>query len=186
MQIRNVTAPEPSRWTIAARSAVPIAIFIGSVPTTLSIFLIIGLKVPASVRIPKKRIEKMNKETGKKELLSYGEHPYFSGALVHADEDFGLTYEQQYTAKDAKHNHYLTGAYSLPYDALDAHIKDGRSIDVIYCRRWGQYICTTPVPYILHRNNEILWGSSDNILGAILTCLLSFQFEDKEEFEKRI
>ena len=50
------------------------------------------------------RIEKMNKETGKKELLSYGEHPYFSGALVHADEDFGLTYEQQYTAKDAKHN----------------------------------------------------------------------------------
>ncbi len=132
------------------------------------------------------RIEKMNKETGKKELLSYGEHPYFSGALVHADEDFGLTYEQQYTAKDAKHDHYLTGAYSLPYDALDAHIKDGRSIDVIYCRRWGQYICTTPVPYNLHRNNEILWGSSDNILGAILTCLLSFQFEDKEEFEKRI
>jgi hypothetical protein len=132
------------------------------------------------------RIEKMNKETGKKELLSYGEHPYFSGALVHADEDFGLSYEQQYTAENAKHRHYLTGAYSLPYDALDAHIKAGRSIDVFYCKRWGQYICTTPVPYNLRRNNEILWGSSDNILGAILSCLLSFQFEDKEEFEKRI
>jgi hypothetical protein len=132
------------------------------------------------------RIEKMNKETGKNELLSYGEHPYFSGALAHADEDFGLSYDQQYTAKGAKHLHYLTGAYSLPYDVLDAHIKDGRSIDVIYCKRWGQYICTTPVPFNLRRNNEILWGSSDNILGAFLACLLSFQFEDKEEFEKRI
>jgi hypothetical protein len=38
----------------------------------------------------------------------------------------------------------------------------------------------------MHRNNEILWGSSIGFLGAIVTCLLSFQFEDKEEFEKRL
>ena len=48
MQMRKVTAPDPSRWTIAARNTVPIQIFMGSVPTTFRILLIIGLNVPAS------------------------------------------------------------------------------------------------------------------------------------------
>ena len=59
-QIRKVTAPEPSRWTMAARMAVPMAILIGSVPTRSSTFLMMGRKVPASVRMPKNRMEKMN------------------------------------------------------------------------------------------------------------------------------
>jgi len=43
-----------------ARIAVPMAILIGFVPTILRMTLMIGLNVPASVRIPKNRIEKMN------------------------------------------------------------------------------------------------------------------------------
>ena len=59
-QIRKVTAPEPSRWTTAARMAVPMPILTGSVPTRFRIPLMRGRKVPASVRIPKNRMEKMN------------------------------------------------------------------------------------------------------------------------------
>lgn len=59
-QIRKVTAPEPSRWTMAARMAVPMPILTGSVPTRFRMPLMMGRKVPASVRMPKNRMEKMN------------------------------------------------------------------------------------------------------------------------------
>lgn len=59
-QMRKVTAPEPSRWTHMARIAVPMAIFTGSVPIILVMPPMMGRKVPASVRIPKNRMEKMN------------------------------------------------------------------------------------------------------------------------------
>lgn len=132
-------------------------------------------------------VYKKSENEGEEDVeLSYGEHPYFPGALAHAEEDFGLTYEQQYKGENAKHRHYLTGAYPLPYDAFDVYLKAGRSLDVFYNSRWGQFICTMPVPYNMHRNNEILWGSSTGILAAIVTCLLSFQFEDKQEFENRL
>jgi hypothetical protein len=141
-----------------------------------------GLRV---VRIEKGKVAEA-KDNEDDNLISYGEHPYFPGALAHAEQDFGLTYEQQYSGENALHKHYLTGAYPIPYDAFDVYLKYGRSLDVFYNSRWGQFICTTPVPYNMHRNNEILWGSSIGFLGAIVTCLLSFQFEDKEEFEKRL
>ena len=59
-QIRKVTAPEPSRWTHMARMAVPMAIFTGSVPIIRVMPPMMGRKVPASVRMPKNRMEKMN------------------------------------------------------------------------------------------------------------------------------
>ena len=59
-QIRKVTAPEPSRWTMAASTAVPMPILMGSVPTRFRMPLMMGRKVPASVRMPKNRMEKMN------------------------------------------------------------------------------------------------------------------------------
>ena len=59
-QIRKVTAPEPSRWTIMARMEVPMAIRMGLVPTSLVMPPMMGRKVPASVRMPKNRMEKMN------------------------------------------------------------------------------------------------------------------------------
>lgn len=126
------------------------------------------------------RVEKDEK------LLSYGEYPYFPGALSHAENDFGSSYEEQYTGINAKHTHYLTGAYPLPYDAFDVYLKYGRSFDVFYSKRWKQFICTTPAPMNMHRNNEILWGSSSGLLSAIVTCLLSFQFEDEKELRKRV
>ena len=119
-------------------------------------------------------------------LLSYGEHPYFSGALSHAEQDFGLSYEQQYNGIGAKHAHYYTGAYPFPYDAYDIYLKQGKSFTVRFSKSWNQFVCTAPVPMRMNRNNEVLWGSSTNLLGAIASCLLSFQFEDKEDFEKKI
>ena len=58
--IKNVTAPEPSKWTSIAKIAVPIVILIGSFPTFSNILLIIGWKVPASVNIPKNKIANIN------------------------------------------------------------------------------------------------------------------------------
>ena len=45
---------------MAARMAVPRQILTGSVPTVLMILAMMGRNVPASVRIPKNRMEKMN------------------------------------------------------------------------------------------------------------------------------
>lgn len=60
MQMRKVTAPEPSRWTIMARMAVPMVILMGLEPIMRVMPRMMGRKVPASVRIPKNRMEKMN------------------------------------------------------------------------------------------------------------------------------
>ncbi len=53
---RKVTAPEPSRWTIAASTAVPRVMRAGWVPTIFRMRLTIGSSMPASVRIPKNRM----------------------------------------------------------------------------------------------------------------------------------
>ena len=58
--IRKVTAPEPSRCTIMASTAVARAIRAGSRPARCSRRPIIGRKVPASVSMPKNRMAKMN------------------------------------------------------------------------------------------------------------------------------
>ena len=60
MVTRNVTAPEPSRCTSNASSAVPGTIREGLRPMTRSSHLINGFSIPASVMMPKKRIAKTN------------------------------------------------------------------------------------------------------------------------------
>ena len=60
MVTKNVTAPEPSKCTIIAKSAVATVTFAGSLPANFNNRFIIGLNVPASVRIPKNRMAKMN------------------------------------------------------------------------------------------------------------------------------
>lgn len=130
------------------------------------------------------RVEKKGK------LISYGEHPYLSGALSHVDKDFGLSYNDQYLGKNAKHDHYYTGAYPIPSDALDNYVFYTASLDIFYSVKWGRVVCTTSIPFELNREknreNEIRWGSSDNLVGAITSCILSFNFEDEESFKKRV
>ena len=58
--IKKVTAPEPSKCTIMARRAVATATLAGSLPAILSNLLTIGRKVPASIRMPKNKMAKMN------------------------------------------------------------------------------------------------------------------------------
>ncbi len=115
--------------------------------------------------------------------VTYGEHPYFPGALAHAEEDFGLSYEEQYGGENAKHTHYLTGAYPLPYDAFDVFIKSGRSLDIVYSKSLNSFICTTDLSF-----GKVQWGSSSSILPSIVDCLLFgvSRIEEKENFSKRI
>ena len=139
-----------------------------------------GLRV---VGLEKKKDSKEDIGHEEDEHLSYGEFPYFSGALSHAEEDFGLSYSEQY---GKKHVHYLTGAYPMPFDVIDVYLKAGGSFVVVYSKRWEKFICTTPAPRSLQRNNEVLWGTGINILSAICSCLISFQFEDEDELMKRV
>ena len=53
MVTRNVTAPEPSRWTSKARSAAPMTTRGGRVPTTRRMRSTMGSSRPASVITPK-------------------------------------------------------------------------------------------------------------------------------------
>src|SRR3954466_16043137 len=63
MVIRNVIAPEPSRWMSKAKSVVPITIRVGRVPTVARIRSMIGSSMPASLTTPKNRIAKTNMPT---------------------------------------------------------------------------------------------------------------------------
>ncbi len=61
MVTRNVTAPEPSRWTSkASESAVPTTMRGGSLPTAARMRSTIGSSIPASVMTPKYTMAKMN------------------------------------------------------------------------------------------------------------------------------
>ena len=127
------------------------------------------------------RVEKKGK------LISYGEHPYLSGAFSHAETDFGLSYEKQYSGRKARHDHYYTGAYPMPNDQPDNYVfYTGYCLDIFYSAKWGAFVCTTPPSSELNRKNEIRWGSSDNFIGAITSCLLSSNFEDEKSFKKRV
>jgi hypothetical protein len=120
---------------------------------------------------------------GEKEI-TYGEYPYFSGALAHAEEDFGLTYDQQYGGENAKRTHYLTGSYPLPYDAFDVYLKSGNTFDVFYSEHLERFICSSDI----NNGRDVIWGSSSGILAAIVDCILSgyFRIEEKEKFMERI
>ena len=119
-------------------------------------------------------------------LLSYGEYPYLAGALAHAERDFGLSYEDQYMSSNARHDHYLSGAYPMPGDPFDNYVFCSYGLDIFYSEAWKKFICTTRAPLQLNRKNDILWGSADNFIGAITSCLLSFHIEDEDSFMKRV
>jgi len=130
------------------------------------------------------RVVRVNGKDGK--LISYGEHPYLSVALSHAENDFGLSYDEQYSNGQAKHEHYLSGAYPMPFDPIDIYVHGGNTLDIFYSKKWENIICTTPTQNELNRENEILWGASKTLMGAISLCLVCFKFEDKESFMKRV
>ena len=121
----------------------------------------------------------------KGELISYGEHPYLSGALAHAESDFGLSYAEQY-GDDGKHLHYLTGEYPKFSDPIDAYISGDNTLDIFYSEKCKSIFCTTPPKSHLKRPDDILWGSSSVLMGAISLCLIHFRFENKKKFMERV
>lgn len=130
------------------------------------------------------RVVRVNGKDGK--LISYGERPYLSVALSHAENDFGLSYDEQYSNGQAKHEHYLTGSYPMPLDPIDIYFHGGNTLDIFYSKKWEEIICTTPTQSELSRENEILWGASKTLVAAISLCLVCFKFEDKKSFMKRV
>lgn len=124
----------------------------------------------------------------KEKLISYGEYPYFSGALAHAESDFGLSYEEQYHGKNAKHKQYFSGAYPLPHDIPDLYVfgKDEYAFDIRYSKKWGKIICIRPSQSLPLTNHEtITWGSGISLLSAIADSFINGTTEDKELFISR-
>ena len=77
-----------------------------------------------------------------KELLGYGEHPYIHDALEHADQDYlegHKSYKEQYSGKNAKYPHYLTGAYPESDDELDIWVFKGNTFDAYY--NGDEFVC---------------------------------------------
>ena len=115
--------------------------------------------------------------------ITYGEYPYFSGALAHAEEDFGLSYEQQYGGENAKRFHHLAGTYPLQYNAFDVYLMKENKFDIFYSERWKKIVCTSDIGM-----GRVIFGSSESLLSAIVDCLL-FGFhraEEKKNFMERI
>ena len=136
------------------------------------------------------RVVNVEKE---KNPVSYGEYPYLSGALAHAESDFGLSYEEQYLSENAKHTHHKTGAYPLPHDIPDLYVyKQGaNALDIIYSEKWKKIICIRPSQQQALPNHEnIIWGAGLTLLGAIAECFVNdnssdLNIEDKEGFMSR-
>lgn len=133
------------------------------------------------------RLEKKGK------LISYGEHPYFSTALSHAESDFGLSYEEQYNPENGKHIHYLTGAYPLPYDILDLYVynRGADAFEITYSKKWEKIICIRPSRELsLPNHKNIIWGTGLSLLWAIADCFVNgnssdLNIEDRELFMSR-
>lgn len=101
------------------------------------------------------------------QLLSYGEYPWISGALAHAESDFGLSYIEQYSGKNARHIHYLTGASSpVLQDVIDCFILCGESIDIYY--KDNQFICNTTTESERCKGYS---GIGNDIIKAIHSCI---------------
>jgi hypothetical protein len=116
--------------------------------------------------------------------VTYGEYPYFPGALAHAEEDFGLTYDQQYRGENAKHPYYNIGAsIPPPYDAFDVYLRGGSTLNIFYCEHWNKIVCSSNITM-----GRVIYGTSDTLLCAIVDCLL-FGYNRAEEettFLKRV
>ena len=125
------------------------------------------------------RVKKENK------LISYGEYPFFSGALAHAESDFGLSYEEQYLSKHPRHHHYLTGAYPIPYDILDIFVYGGRTLDILYSTKDEKFICVRSAPD-LPESGRLIWGTGNHIQHAISECISTTLFSDPNIAENKM
>jgi len=132
----------------------------------------------ASLRIV--RVEDKNKN-----LVSYGEYPYLSGALSHAENNFGTTdYKELYSGKDAKYIHYISGSIPLPHDILDIYVFDGQGFDILYSKKQKVFICIRPIPEV--KNNEkFIYGSSENLLNSIADCISTVLFSNSQIVENK-
>jgi len=136
------------------------------------------------------RVVRLEKD---EELISYGEHPYFSTALSHAESDFELSYEEQYEGENAKHQFYAFGVHPLPNDAIDMYVyHHGIAFDIFYSKKWNSFVCVSDVYESQEikqhlkdpENFDCIYGSTDNIVGAITNCLLSMRLAKRENLMK--
>ena len=129
-------------------------------------------------------------ENEKNKEISYGEHPYFSEALAHAESDFGLTYKEQYSGKNAKRTHYLSGSYPQAGDVMDAYLCSGWTLDILYSKKWDAFVCISDLSEMrrerLKRDEDAIYGSSTDILSAICVCLTNPTYKDRKSLMEDI
>ena len=126
-------------------------------------------------------------ENKEKKPVSYGEYPYLSGALAHAESDFGLSYEEQYSGENAKHHHYDEGILPQAHDVFDQCVY-GLGTDelkIFYVSMWNKFVCMRPHPEP-YMERQIISGAGEDLPSAMCASFINHNVEDREFFERRM
>lgn len=144
-----------------------------------------GAKISISRSTEGLRIVRVEDE--KNNLISYGEYPYLSGALAHAESDFGLSYEEQYSNENARHDHYTRGIPPQAHDVFDQYVynQDNIALTIFHVQRWKKITCVRSHPERIF-DDQIIWGSGPGLLQAMYDCFTNQHVENKELFMNRV
>jgi len=114
-------------------------------------------------------------------LISYGEFPWLAGALIHAEEDFGLDYDAQYCGIDAKREHRIFGGSSIPADLIDLWINQGNTLDLWFSNKKHLFYCSRNI----YNGRYIFVGySKGSILDSMLYCIAKTKAMSKREYNE--
>jgi hypothetical protein len=141
-----------------------------------------ALREGATIRISqsKERLRIVQVEDKENNLISYGEYPYLSGALAHAESGFGLN-------ENAKRHCHSQGICPQGHDVFDQYIYNLSTgeLTIFYVERWKKFRSMRPHPEPF-LENQIIWGAGEDLLSTICDCFINHHVEDREFFMNRM
>ena len=110
--------------------------------------------------------------------LSQGQYPWISGALLYAEEDFGLSEEEI----RQKRPYFNEGKPSRPYDIIDKYLSRVSGFTVVYTPK-DLFLCyLSSHPWGSGREEEeVYWDVSTTMMDAISSAILSKGTKIKKE-----
>ena len=142
-----------------------------------------ALREGATIRISRSTegLRMVRVEDKENNLISYGGYPYLSGALAHAESDFGLNYE------NAKHHCYSQEICPQAHDVFDQYVYNPGTgeMTIFYVQMWNKFRCMRPYPEPFMKN-QIIWGAGEDLLSSMCDCFINHHVEDKEFFMNRM
>ena len=109
-------------------------------------------------------------------LIWYGGYPYLSGALAHAEHNFGLCQQS---------NRYSEGICPQAHDVFDQYVYNHADDELTIFYVQDKFICMRPHPEPF-LEDQIIWGSGPGLMPAMCDCFINHHVEDRKFFMNRM